>query len=83
MRIGIVLALFGALLAQTDLFAQTDPIAITLLDVDAGNTKPTGSIFSYRLTYRCLVTAGCNSAQLVDLLPTRVDAPSTVPSSPG
>lgn len=53
------------------------------IQVDAGNTKPTGQTFGYRLTYNCSSTSGpCLNAQVVDLLPAEVQYVSTVPASP-
>ena len=53
------------------------------INVDAGNTKPTGATFGYRLTYNCSSTSGpCLGAQVIDLLPAAVQQISTVPASP-
>ena len=63
--------------------AAAQPLTKSAVQVDPGNTKPTGATFSYRLTYNCSSTSGpCLNAQVVDLLPLEVQEISTVPASP-
>ncbi|HYH45617.1 MAG TPA: hypothetical protein VEG34_08015, partial [Thermoanaerobaculia bacterium] len=63
--------------------AMAQPLLKSAIQVDAGNTKPIGQTFGYRLTYNCSNTSGpCLGAQVVDLLPAEIQFVSTVPSSP-
>jgi uncharacterized repeat protein (TIGR01451 family) len=44
-----------------------------VVNVDAGNTKHTGEVFSYILSYSCSLTSGdCVGGQIVDALPPEV-----------
>jgi uncharacterized repeat protein (TIGR01451 family) len=71
------------LAAATIAPAVAQPLLKSAIQVDPGNTKPTGQTFGYRLTYNCSSTSGpCLGAQVVDLLPAEVAFVSTVPASP-
>jgi uncharacterized repeat protein (TIGR01451 family) len=59
------------------------PLQKSAIQTDPGNTKQTGAVFGYRLTYNCSNTLGpCLSSQVVDLLPAGLQFDSTVPASP-
>ncbi|MFN8345170.1 MAG: choice-of-anchor Q domain-containing protein [Spirosomataceae bacterium] len=61
---------------------HSQPLQKSAIGVDPGNTKLTGAVFSYRLTYNCSSTSGsCLNATIVDLLPPEVQYISTVPAS--
>jgi uncharacterized repeat protein (TIGR01451 family) len=63
--------------------ADAQPLLKSAINVEPGNTKPTGATFGYRLTYNCSSTSGpCLGAQVIDLLPAEVQQVSTVPASP-
>lgn len=82
-RFTIALALVGAIVAQSGLFVQAQPVVKSAIQVDPGNTKQTGATFGYRLTYNCSSSSGpCLNAEMVDLLPPEVELVSTVPASP-
>lgn len=71
------------LLAGLAAAAGAQSLQKSAIQVDAGNTKPTGAAFGYRLTYNCSNTSGpCIGAQVIDLLPLGVAYDSTVPASP-
>src|ERR1044071_6887030 len=78
-----VLALIAGLAGIAGRPAVAQPLVKSAVQVDPGNTKPTGQTFGYRLTYNCSSTSGpCLGAQVVDLLPAEVAFLSTVPASP-
>jgi len=59
------------------------PLVLSAIQVDAGNTKATGATFGYRLAYNCSSSSGpCLGAEVVQLLPAAVTLVSTVPASP-
>jgi len=65
------------------LAAAGQPLLKSAVQVDPGNTKLTGQVFAYRLTYNCSSTSGpCLNAEVDDLLPAEVQYVATVPASP-
>ena len=83
MRRVLVASAAALLLCLSALSANAQPLVKSAIQVDAGNTKPTGQTFGYRLTYNCSSTSGpCLNAEVVDLLPAEVQLLSTVPASP-
>ncbi len=66
----ISLALLFALMLSPAMAGINSKLVV---NVDAGNTKHTGEVFSYILSYSCSLTSGdCTGGQIVDVLPPEV-----------